>query len=310
MSIQLQLVSKDLKWLGQAFEKNSIISPFSFIKGESFTSEDKKALLEKGIIDEKDEIKKEYLLLFKALSEVEEYVKVDFYSGPVNIKKLVFYSKDQSISYASSFEDVYLEMPANTDVIAEYLSDYMGSSGITNADLTVDLNYKTSLVLSIIFDIYRKEILKSQISDEEFKQRGIQFDEILENVSNLRNNEINLAYYIHQLTKSDDQLEISDVKETIEILTDEKIVFVEDGKIYLLGESAYFGGAFLGIENVINLVIGKVENEECKKSEAYLIQAGVRDLVLLSKSQDKISFDCVSAKSSQTMIRDLLVKNS
>jgi hypothetical protein len=69
MNIRFKIKPEAVTWLGSAFENKSRISPLDSVRVPGFQEEDKKSLIDQGIIDETGALTRRHTSFFKRLAK-------------------------------------------------------------------------------------------------------------------------------------------------------------------------------------------------------------------------------------------------
>ncbi len=308
MAIELSLKIKELMWLGKAFENNSIISPFVLFQDEDLDDEDLNKLIEKGIIDSENNLKPDFYPLLENLSRVDGFVEIKFKRGPIESKKYIMKTDENSISAAYTKDMAFFSMPSNPQGITEYIRDFMGGSKLTGCDLSLEANALEVFVFAVICDLYKKEVFKAYSEEEVFVYTGLSKDNLLEAVNNLRENSQNLAYHIFVLNNGFENIDETTLEQVINALIEQGLIKEEDNKYYPTGEGLLFAGNFLIIENIVEVVVGQVEEDKLYRSSFTLLQAGPLDIVYIEKTEQKIILQCMSALNAAGFISEIMSK--
>ena len=306
MKKELILKSRDLNWLGKAFNNNSLISPFTFSKDDSFSEEDKKRLIDLGVINDNNDIQAEYFSMLEMLSEADGYIQTTFSRGPVAAKKTVLTSGNRRVSLIYQEDEAIISMPADPQGMVEYLKDFMGSSKLTGSDLALEEDAAEIFVFATIADIYKKEVLKAYGAEEVFVYQGFTKQQLLEAVNNLRANSQNLAYHIFVINSGFEEFTPEKVEEILRSLMSKGLV-KRDGEYYMpQGEALLFAGNLMVIENIIEVIVGQVKDDKLYRSNFLLLQSGPLDVVYMEKSDDKIILESISALDAETLLLTVL----
>lgn len=295
MSVELKLKSKDLNWLGKGFEKNSIISPFNHVKDDDFNMDDKKRLIDSGIVNENNEISAKYIPILEILSDADGFIQTTFSRGPISAEKLIFTSGERKISVIYDQEGVVINMPANPNAMVEYLKDFVGGSKLTGGDLSFEARAEEAFVFSVIVDLYKKDVFRAYANEEIFVFQGVSKDQVLEALNHIRANSQNLSYHLFVLNSGFEQFEMAQLDRIVLSLMEKSLVKTENNNLFPIGEGLLFAGNFLVIENIIELIIGQVKDENLYRSNFLMLQAGPLDIVYIEKSGDNIIMECMSS---------------
>lgn len=309
MAIELNVKIKELTWLGKAFEDKTIISPFLLFQDSDFNEENISELIEKGIIDEENNLKAEFYPLLECLSKADKYVEIKFKRGPVEARKYILSAGENSLSAAYKDDMAYFIMPSNPQAMAEYLKDFMGGSKLSGCDVSLEADACEVFVFTAVCDLYRKDVFRAYAEEEVFVYRGASKDNLLEAMNNLRENSQKLAYHIFVLNKGFEIIDEAKLEEAINSLAEKGLIKEEDNKYYPAGEGLLFAGNFLIIENMLELVAGQLHEDKLYRSSFAMLQAGPLDLVYMEKSGDKIIMECMSALNAVNFVEDLMSKN-
>ena len=306
MNKELTLKNRDLNWLGKAFGDNSLISPFRLSQEEGFTAEDKKRLIDMGVIGEDNNVKADYFPMLDILSGADGYIQVTFSRGPVMAKKTILTKKDDKVSLIYQADEAVINMPANPYGMVEYLKDFMGSSKLTGSDLSLNEYADEVFTFAAIADLYKKEVLKAYGAEEVFVCPGFKKQDILNAVNNLRTNSQSLAYHIFVLNSGFENFTVEKVEEILNSLVSKGLVKKEEEYYMPQGDALLFAGNFLVIENIIEVIVGQVKDGKLFRSNFLLLQAGPMDVVYLEKSDNKILLECMSPLNAETLLSTVL----
>jgi hypothetical protein len=284
MSVALKL--KDVTWIGQAFEETSILSPFEYIKEEGFTEEDKKRLVDTGIIKEDGSIEPKQVPLFNTLNLVDRYVNINVYEEMLSMKKSYLYAGPVGISMIPMKEDLLFQLPSDHSQFKIALKNILGSSKINNLSFSVSLEAKVMKVFALICDMYREEAIRKQMEDYTLKILSFdrrQFDQFAEENRSNR----------HRISKHVD-IELKDVDDCLKQLEEKNLIKLED-KLY-------------HVDKVIVVEIGQLKEEKVYGSSFKIIQSGSNDLYVIEYSTDAYTIATPSALEIQTVMNELIEK--
>jgi hypothetical protein len=202
---------------------------------------------------------------------------------------------DKKLSVVYDKDNVLMNMPANPKGMVEYLKDFVGGSQLTGGDLSLEADAKETFVLSMIIDLYRKDVFRAYAEEEVFVYQGFIKDELLQAVNNIRENSQNFSYHIFVLNSGFEIFTMEELEECLLSLIEKGLLKIENERYFPSGEGALFAGNFLVFENTIEVIVGQVKDGNLFRSNFLVLQAGPLDVVYLEKSEDKIIIECMSA---------------
>lgn len=298
MSVALKL--KDVTWIGQAFEETSVLSPFEYIKEEGFTDEDKKRLVDTGVIKEDGSIEPKQVPLFNTLNLVDRYVNIHVYEEMLSMKKSYLYAGPVGVSMIPMKEDLLFQLPSDHSQFSIALKNILGSSKINNLNFSVSLEPKVMKVFALICDMYREEAIRKQMEDDILKTLIFDrrhFDMFVEKNRTNR----------HRISNHVD-VELEDVDECLKQLEANHLIKLKE-KLYHVDESVLaFAYRYLLVDKVIVVEIGQLKGEKVYGSSFKIIQSGSNDVYVIESSTDAYTIATPSALEVQTVMNELVEK--
>lgn len=306
MAKEMKLNYKELSWLGNAFEKHSIISPFKLIKVEGFDEKDKENLMSMSVIDINNKVLPEYFSQLEILAIPDGYVETVFTRGPVKARKMVYNKGDKKISLSYTEEGLVVNFPASAEGMTNFMREYTGGSSLTGGDLNLELPSREMYLFAVLSDLYRRDVFKAYAEEETFYYRGFTQEELLELANTTRNNSQSLAYHVFAVTGGTGLFEAKEVATALESLEKQGLLSNDEGKYSPIGEALLFAGNFLVIENMLDVVVGQINKDLLYRSGFTVLQAGPLDLVYLEHSEGKVSLQCLSAQAILSIVQTVL----
>ena len=306
MAKEMKLNYRELSWLGNAFEKHSIISPFELIQVEGFDEKDQENLIAMGVIDKDNKILPEYFSRLEMLAIPYSYVETVFRRGPISARKMVYNKGDKTMSLSYTEEGLVVNSPASAEGMTNFMREYTGGSSLTGGDLDLELTTREMYLFAVISDLYRRDVFKAYAEEETFYYRGFTQAELLELANTTRKNSQSLAYQVFALTGGTGIFEAEEVATILESLENQGLLSNNEGNYSPIGEALLFAGNFLVIENTLDVVVGQLHEDLLYRSGFTVLQAGPLDLVYLEHSEGKVSLQCLSAQAILSIVQNVL----
>jgi hypothetical protein len=306
MTKEMKLNYRELSWLGNAFEKHSIISPFKLIQVEGFDEKDQQDLVDIGIIGTENKVLPEYFSELEMLAIPDGYVETVFRRGPINARKMVYSKGEKKISLSYTEEGLVVTSPASAEGMTNFMREYTGGSSLTGGDLDLELPTREMYLFAVLSDLYRRDVFKAYAEEETFYYSGFTIEELLDLANTTRKNSQSLAYHVFAVTGGTGLFEAKEVTTILESLEKQGLISNDAGNYSPIGEALLFAGNFLVIENMLDVVIGQVHEDLLYRSGFTVIQAGPLDLAYLEYSEDKVSLQCLSAQAVLKIIQTVL----
>jgi len=298
MSVALKL--KDVTWIGQAFENTSLLSPFEYIKEEGFTDEDKKRLVDTGVIKADGSIEPKQVPLFNTLNLVDRYINIHVYEEMLSMKKSYLYAGPVSISMIPMKEDLLFQLPSDHSQFSIALKNILGSSKINNLTFEVSLEAKVMKVFALICDMYREGAIQKQMEDVTLKTLSFDRETFDRFAGEDHTNR-------HRISKHID-VEVKDVDECLKQLEEKKLIKLEEN-LYHVDESVLaFAYRYLLVDKVITVEIGQLKGEKVYGSSFKIIQSGSNDVYVLESSTDAYTIATPSPLEVQAVMNELIEK--
>ena len=306
MTKEMKLNYRELSWLGNAFEKHSIISPFKLIQVEGFDEKDQQDLVDMGIIGSDNKVLPEYFTELEMLAIPDGYVETVFKRGPISARKMVYNKGEQKISLSYTEEGLVVTSPASAEGMTNFMREYTGGSSLTGGDLNLELPTREMYLFAVLSDLYRRDVFKAYAEEETFYYSGFTIEELLDLANTTRKNSQSLAYHVFAVTGGTGLFEAKEVITVLESLEKQGLISNNDGNYSPVGEALLFAGNFLVIENMLDVVIGQIHEDQLYRSGFTVLQAGPLDLAYLEHSEGKVSLQCLSAQAVLSIIQTVL----
>ncbi|HKL10325.1 MAG TPA: hypothetical protein VJ990_02720 [Clostridia bacterium] len=306
MAKELKLNYRQLSWLGNAFEKHSIISPYKLIRVDGFDEKDKDDLINMGVVDSENKVLAEYFSELQMMAAPQGYVETVFKRGPIEARKMVYSKDDQKISLAYAKEGIVINSPSTAEGITNFMREYTGGSSLTGSDLELELPTRDMYLFAVLADLYRRDVFKSYAEEEAFFYKGFTKKELLDAANSTRKNSQSLAYHVYAVTGGTGLYESEEVEAILSAFEKKGLVKNENGAYSPVGEALLFSGNFLVVENTLDIVIGQIQDNILYRSGITILQAGPLDLAYLEHSQGTVTLQCMSAQSVLSIIQNIL----
>jgi len=161
--------------------------------------------------------------------------------------------------------------------------------------LSLEARAKDVFVFSVITDLYRKDVFRAYADEEIFVYQGLNKEQLLESVNNIRTNSQNLSYHLFVLNSGFEEFTMDQIEEILSSLIKKGLLKVKDNSYFPIGEGLLFAGNFLIIENIVEIIIGQLKEDNLYQSNFLMLQAGPLDIIYLEKSEDNIIMQCMSS---------------
>jgi len=207
----------------------------------------------------------------------------------VTIEQVLYYSDDQPIVCVSEgVEEIKVECPYNNEDDLEAMSQYLGGSLLKGMSLELHLPTLEALVLAGIWDCVRREnfenIFKNDLVDSIRKDQLLDFIEAVDSSQSF-------CFFIKKMNKLElDRLLILEQLKRLE----QKGLIEGSERITLKGECFEVIMRFQQIKTMLQLTTA-LDNGQVYGSEIFILQDGVRELILMEIGAEEVSFLSMSS---------------
>lgn len=291
MSFHMQLTPEALTWMGSAFEKKTMISPFATIAAPGFTEEDKGALRAQGILDGQDALTAEAYALLNALAGAESYAGFRVTGTFGAIDKVAYFSGDRVVYFDNAGGLFTLSEHTDLTGMAGVLNEITGISHLVNSSLNVQLDVASAIVLAALIDLTRQGALV-HCSETGFMPADFSA-ETIEKACTLSGTRW-LGAYLKGLRLTAVPLDSSAVARSLEALEEAGLVSSNEAGVALVRDAYEFAANFLIIEHAVHTRVGKLDGDTIRFGEALFLQAGLHDTLMIDSAGSSVDFSTIS----------------
>lgn len=291
MTIRVQLKPEAVTWLGSAFEQKTPVSPLAALQTPGFKEEDKQSLRDQNILDDQGAMTPAAYDYFKALAEADRFAGFRVSGSFGKIDKIAYF-KDDRIFWVDNAGGTFI-FSEGRDAVAllAVLNEISGVSHLVNASLDVELDPVAAQCFIALADMTRQAALLAY-ADRGTIPEGYAVEAILEACQ--WTGERWLGTYLRGLRLPGGLPDNAKAEAALDALAGIGVVEKTEPGYRLAREGYAMAANLLVIENIFHLRTGKWEKGEVQSGEAFVLQAGLHDNLMMDSDGSQIGLTSIS----------------
>ena len=291
MSIRVQLKPEAITWVGSAFEEKSGISPLTSVQAAGFQEDDKKSLLEQGVLDELGALTPRAYEYFEQLSKVESYAGFRVAGAFGKIDKVAYFKGERAFWVENAGDKYIFTDTYDSAAMLTILNEITGISHLVNSSLDIELDPTSALLFTSLADLTRQAALIAY-AEKGIIQEGFSLNEIIGGCKLQGGRWI--GTYLRNLRLPGALVNADNAELALKTMIEAGYIEKNDQGYCLIREAYAMAVNLLIIEHVFHLRVGKLEGNEIQSGEALFLQAGIHDNLMIDSDSKKIGFTSVS----------------
>lgn len=294
MAIKYRISPAGFRWLSQAFDKVSPISPLAQVQSGLVDADetDIGELVAEKVIASDGTITPEACALFSVLAQAQAFSRIRILGAMSSVDKVTYFHNSLNCSVDSGASVFEVHMPACTSEAAYVLEEFTGTSRLVNVEFDATLSIEGARAFLALVDLVRARSLKALSG--EASDFGCAAEEILTRAVGAKQGYMALSRSFADLVEPellDKQLLISALDELVE-----KGLVRQQGDLFLLwGDAMELATNFLIPEYVFNISYGRVASPlEVVHSECNVIFCGMHNLLYMEVVGESFNMETMS----------------